>query len=71
MEEGLLTGRVRLSHNTGGRNNWQVAFLFAEWDDMDDFAALFADAEAYERVARNIYATTTCCGVPCRLQQKN
>jgi hypothetical protein len=61
MEEGLLTGWVRLNHNTGGRYNWQVVFLFDEWDDMDDFAArfeaaLFANAEAYERVARNILA---------------
>jgi len=37
MANGTLGGWVVENHNTGGRYNWKVLYLFEEWDTMDDF----------------------------------
>ncbi len=36
MEDGILGGWVTLGHNTGGRHNFKVLFLFEDWDHIDD-----------------------------------
>jgi hypothetical protein len=61
VEEGLLGGWVRQGHNTGGRYNWKVLYLFEEWDLMDDLFArvtseLTADSEVWEQFTGLIQA---------------
>ncbi|MDH3292014.1 MAG: hypothetical protein OEO20_15430 [Gemmatimonadota bacterium] len=61
MEDGILDGWVVQSHNTGGRYNWKVLYLFEEWDDMDDhfgrfMSELTADADGWERFSSMIQA---------------
>jgi hypothetical protein len=36
MSEGILTGWVKLGHNTGGPHNSKVLYLFNGWDNIDD-----------------------------------
>ena len=43
VDEGMLQGYVVESHNTGGRFNWKILYLYDDWDVMDDLEArLFA-----------------------------
>ncbi len=61
MEDGILDGWVVQSHNTGGRYNWKVLYLFQEWDDMDDhfgrvMAELTSDAYGWEQFSSMIDA---------------
>ena len=61
MEDGLLGGWVIKGHNTGGRYNWKVLYLFEEWDDMDDLfervlSQLTADAELWQRIGNMLRA---------------
>lgn len=41
MDDGLLGGWVKLTHNTGGPHNGKVIYLFEEWDDIEDMWAMF------------------------------
>ena len=57
MADGTLGGWVIETHNTGGRHNWKIIYLFEEWDTMDDFfngvlGQLTSDAELWERIGR-------------------
>lgn len=36
MNDGILSGWVKLSHNTGGPHNSKVLYFFDSWDDIDD-----------------------------------
>lgn len=59
MKDGLLIGWVKLAHNTGGRYNWKVLYLFDSWDDIDDnfsrlIAALAADPARWNRLGTMI-----------------
>jgi len=61
MTDGLLGGWVTEGHNTGGRFNWKVLYMFEEWDDMDDFfmrvtGAITADPQVWQRIAGMIDA---------------
>lgn len=61
MADGLLVGWVVEQHNTGGRYNWKVLYLFDEWDDMDDLferlrSGLMADEPLWQRTTRLIIA---------------
>jgi hypothetical protein len=61
MEDGILGGWVREGHNTGGRYNWKVLYLFEEWDHIDDLferlvSQLMADAELWQKLGRMIAA---------------
>jgi hypothetical protein len=61
MADGVLGGWVTEGHNTGGRFNWKVLYMFEEWDDMDDLfsrltAAITADPEVWQRVGGMIKA---------------
>jgi hypothetical protein len=49
MSEGILTGWVKLGHNTGGPHNSKVLYFFNGWDQIDDlFAKLIGTmAEAH------------------------
>ncbi|HSG50381.1 MAG TPA: hypothetical protein VLA43_21315 [Longimicrobiales bacterium] len=35
--DGVISGWVIESHNTGGRFNWKIMFLFPEWGDIHEF----------------------------------
>ena len=37
MTDGLLTGWVVYTHNTGGSHNFKVLYMFDDWDKIDDF----------------------------------
>jgi hypothetical protein len=57
MADGTLGGWVIEEHNTGGRYNWKVIYLFEEWDTIDDFfetvlGQLMANEEVWSRVGR-------------------
>jgi hypothetical protein len=39
IADGILAGYVVEGHNTGGRYNWKILYLFEEWDHMDDMFA--------------------------------
>ncbi len=61
MEDGILGGWVREGHNTGGRYNWKVLYLFEEWDHIDDLferlvSQLMADAELWQKLGRMVAA---------------
>lgn len=44
MEQGILGGWVKLSHNTGGPHNSKILYFFESWDDIDDlFGKLLGD----------------------------
>ncbi len=36
MSDGILSGWVKLNHNTGGPHNSKVLYMFDSWDDIDD-----------------------------------
>jgi hypothetical protein len=42
--DGLLTGWVTESHNTGGKFNWKVLMLTDDWDSLDDVTARVFEA---------------------------
>lgn len=59
MKDGLLVGWVKLAHNTGGRYNWKVLYLFDSWDDIDDnfdrlISALASDPARWNRLGKMI-----------------
>ncbi len=61
MKDGLLGGWVTEGHNTGGRYNWKVLYLFEEWDDIDDvlgrlLGALTSDPEVWNHMGSLIAA---------------
>lgn len=61
MEDGILEGWARLSHNTGPRFNVKVLYLFENWDHMDDMfgrviAAVTGDAERWQQIGGMIDA---------------
>ncbi len=37
MADGTVGGWVTLDHNTGGRHNFKVLYMFDGWDKIDDF----------------------------------
>lgn len=37
LADGLIAGWVIETHNTGGRFNWKILFLFPEWGDIHEF----------------------------------
>lgn len=72
---GHLGGWATLDHNTGGRHNYKVLFMFEDWDHIDDFTGRVLGALAerhpvdYEKFMRMIqghddviYAPTTANG---------
>lgn len=36
MNEGILSGWVKLNHNTGGPHNSKILYMFDSWDDIDN-----------------------------------
>ena len=45
IADGMLQGYVVEGHNTGGRYNWKIVWLYDEWDNLDELeAAIFAAA---------------------------
>lgn len=44
MADGLLQGYVVEGHNTGGRFNWKVLYIFDDWDAFDEVEAAFFEA---------------------------
>jgi hypothetical protein len=61
MEDEHLGGWVEMGHNTGGRYNRKVLYLFEAWDDMDDFfegflAQLTANPDVWADMGRMIAA---------------
>lgn len=39
MSDGILSGWVKLNHNTGGPHNSKILYFFDSWDDIDDMFA--------------------------------
>lgn len=39
MADGVIGGWAALDHNTGGRHNYKVLFMFEDWDHIDDFTS--------------------------------
>lgn len=44
MADGLLNGYVVQGHNTGGRFNWKVGWLYDEWDNFDEIEGAIFEA---------------------------
>jgi hypothetical protein len=51
MSDGLLTGWVKLEHNTGGPHNSKVLYFFDDWDPIDDLFTRMLDTMAEEHPA--------------------
>jgi hypothetical protein len=44
IDDGLLQGYVVEGHNTGGRFNWKILYLYDEWDVLDELEAMLFEA---------------------------
>ena len=40
VDDGMLQGYVVEGHNTGGRFNWKILYLYDEWDVLDELEAM-------------------------------
>ena len=44
IADGLIQGYVVEGHNTGGRFNWKIVWLYDEWDNLDELEAAIFEA---------------------------